>query len=181
MKKFRPFKIRPFNMANFSGGSGYLVFVYVYILIGTQLFNIFINIPLTLITTKIAKSGGWVKAKTIKRGLNFVFIPTAVVLTIVLTFVYMFGLGFIYEDTSIVSFIAYVFCAASPFIIIYLAIITAVNTAEEREKAALDDINEKEVKGSSFILRSIAFTALYSFMAFPISLVFNAVIDSVVY
>ena len=166
-------------MANFSGGSGYLVFVYVYILIGTQLFNILINIPLTLITTKIAKSGGWVKAKTIKRGLNFVFIPTAVVLTIVLTFVYMFGLGFIYEDTSIVSFIAYVFCAASPFIIIYLAVQSAVRTAEGRE--APYDENEEEVKGVSVFIRSIAFTALYSFIAFPISLVFSAIIEEMIY
>ena len=167
-------------MANFSGGSGYLVFFYVYILVLAQLLNILINVPLTLIKTKTAKGSGWIKASSVKKGLNRVFIPISVILTIVLTFVYKLGAGFIYDDGSVVAIIAYVFCAASPFIIIYLAILTAVNTAQERDEAALDDINEKEVKGASFILSSMAFTLLYSVLSFPIPVVLGIIIDSII-
>ena len=178
MKKFLPFKIRPFNMANFSSGSGYLALYYVLFMLGTYLLNVLVNIPLTVISSKLSKNQGWVKTRNIKRGLNFVYVPIAVVLSFVLTFVYMWGLEFIYTD-GVVATIAYAFCAASPFVIVYFAILTALKVADRKDKTKVDDKGDERVKGLFVFAVSFLFVFLYSLVGFTVCLVFNSLIEAI--
>lgn len=177
MKKLFPFKIRPFNMANFSSGSGYLVFYYVFFMLGTYLLNVLVNIPLTVISSKLSKNQGWVKTRTIKRALNFVYVPVAIVLSVVLTFVYMWGLKFIYTD-GVIATIAYAFCAASPFVIVYFAILTALIIADRKDKTKFDENGVERVKGLYVFLVSFAFVLFYSCVGFSICLMFNLLIEA---
>ncbi len=164
-------------MANFSSGSGYLVFYYIFLMLGTHLLNVLVNIPLTVISSKLSKNQGWVKTRSIKRGLNFVYVPIAIVLSVVLTFVYMLSFEFVYTD-GVIATIAYAFCAASPFVIVYFAIITALKVADSKDKTIVDDNGDERVKGLFVFSVSFLFVLLYTFAGFSICLILSLLVDA---
>ena len=184
MKKLLPFKIRPFNMANFSSGSGYFAFHYLFILLATYLVNAVANVPLTLVTALISKSKGKVKVSVLKKVLYFFYIPVAAVATIVLTIMYM-DIGFIYTG-DFISLIGYIYCAATPFLIIYFAFIKAMNVIlkeekTEREKTESETVNEddgeEKVNAWALLGYSFWYVFLYSLAAAGIGIVFIILFD----
>lgn len=184
MKKLLPFKIRPFNMANFSSGSGYFAFFYLFILLATYLVNAIANIPLTIIPALISKSKGKVKVSLLKKVWYFFYIPVAVVATIVLTIVYK-DRGFIYTG-DFISLIGYIYCAATPFLIIFFAFIKAMNVIlkeekTEREKTEGETVNEddgeEKVKAEDLFSYSFLYVFLYSLVAAGIGFVFMLLFD----
>lgn len=184
MKKLLPFKIRPFNMANFSSGSGYFAFYYVFILLATYLVNAIANIPLTIIPALVRKPRGLLKTDTLKKALHYYYIPVAAVATIVLTIVYTYW-GFIYTG-GFISLIGYIYCAATPFLIIYFAFIEAIKVVlkgktTDGEKTEEETVNkedkEKKVNARALFGYSFLFVFLFSLAAAGIGFVFMLLFD----
>lgn len=181
MKKFLPFKIRPFNMANFSGGSGYLLPTFIlYLMPATYLLNFIATSLLTFLPAKKAKSNGWVSVKTVKKCLYRKYLPFAAIIAIPLSIVSALTDAFdtIYTTGFIWVYLAAVFYAVIPFVLIFFSILTSVFVLCVCGKAVInDDTGEKMVKAKSVFGLSILFLFLFSIVAFIIMILLSNLID----
>ena len=115
-KKERILRIRPFNMANFSGGYGYMPVFALYAMI--------IAVPATLIilagcASSIKKGNGMLNYQILKRRLNYIMLPICLI-SFVMCFVIFVGSVLDYGGGLWVYMPSIVWAAAIPTIGLYM-------------------------------------------------------------
>jgi hypothetical protein len=127
MKKEKILRIRPFNMANFSGGSGYMPLF--------AIFGMIISIPATLFlwtgfALSLKKKEGTLDYQILKRRLKRVLLPICLVLFVSW---FIFLLTTIYGNT-LFYVIATLWGAAIPTIGIYCSIFFSTKLLNNKNK-----------------------------------------------
>lgn len=169
MKKILPFKVRPFNMANFSGGSGTLLYSFPIILLVSFLMDtasIFVYSLISILSSKVL---GMIEIRSIEKFLRKVYIPVASVLTALITLAYLGVIAFefyYFDDFSVILLLTYIFIAWSPFAVNYLAILSALKFAHKKELTVIDDETWFEsINGMKFFGLTVAFSVAYAIIA----------------
>ena len=165
MKKILPFKIRPFNMANFSGGSGYMMFYYAFILLVTYPLYFIVSIPLSRLGARKNEASPTVDTRKVKSMLKHIYLPVTAVISVILTVVYDY-IGFVYSG-GILAWVAEFYCACTPFAMIFTAIMIVVKKKSDEEGY---------IKRSVLINSSFIYLFVFTIAAFCFSLLFALIL-----
>ena len=159
-KKEKLLRIRPFNMANFSGGSGYMPLF--------AMFGMIASFPATLflwmgIATSLKTEDGYLDYQILKRRINRIVLPICLVLLVICVMVFV-PMVLSYGGNLLAYGLEILWCAAIPTIGMYCSLLLSAGLLNTRNKLT---------KGK-WLLLTLGFSALLALLGIVVMILLDS-------